>query len=172
MRSFLLALAGMACMYAPAAARATESGHDGLELKSVSAQQVLTIKVASLSGFPAAFEKLEEYCDRQQTFRPVLRMSLGSSQAYYAAVAFEGSPRESPDVKVIELPPAMVVTALHRGPYYQLPGSVKKLMEAAADAGYAPDESALLRLLHRDIPVPGVAETPVTEIQIPVVKRD
>lgn len=165
---FLTVLFGMASVCAVIAADAEQNG---LELKSVSAQQVLTIKVDSLSDFPAAFEKLNDYCDSSESFRPILRMSLGRSREYYAAVAFEGTAPETSDVKILELPSATVATAIHRGSYYKLPGSVKRLMDAASAAGYAPDEEALLRLLHRNTPADGPAELLVTEIQLPVVKR-
>lgn len=169
MRSFLFAaLVGVAHVVATAGVHARESGDDALQLKTVSALQVLSVKVGSLGEFPAAFAKLEEHCDREEAFRPLMRISLGGAREYYAAVTFEGAGRESPEVKLLELPPATVVTAIHRGSYYQLPAAVKRLMHAVTAAGYTPDESALLRLLHRTPPAADAAE-PVTEIQIPVV---
>lgn len=150
-------------------------GHaDGdFNLKSVSTQRVLTVKVGSIAEFPAAFEKLAEYVDSDADLRPILPpMSLGSSRDdLYAAMAFEGSPHETREVKILELPSATVATLMHRGPYSRLPVSVKKLVDAIRDAGYAPQERAMLRLLHRNTPQDTAPEDLLTEIQVPVIKR-
>lgn len=145
----------------------------GFDLKSVSTQRVLTVKVGSFAEFPAAFEKLAAYVDNETGLRPILpTMSLGSSREdLYAALAFEGEPHETPDVKILELPPATVATIVHRGPYSRLPVSVKRLVEAARDAGYAPQQKAMLRLLHRNTPQNTAPDDLLTEIQVPVIKR-
>lgn len=143
-----------------------------LDLKSVSTQRVLTVKVGSFAEFPAAFEKLAEYVNSDTELRAIQPMSLGSSRDdLYAAVAFEGSPHETREVKILELPSATVATLVHRGPYSRLPISVKKLIEAIRGAGYAPQEKAMLRLLHRNTPEDTAPEELLTEIQLPVVKR-
>jgi effector-binding domain-containing protein len=99
-------------------------------------------------------------------------MSLGSSRDdLYAAMAFEGSPHETQEVKILELPSATVAALVHRGPYTRLSVSVKKLVEAVRDAGYAPQEKAMLRLLHRNTPEDTAPADLQTEIQIPVIKR-
>jgi effector-binding domain-containing protein len=165
-RLWYLTVVLLACFSTPVHA-------DGdFDLKSVSTQRVLTVKVGSFAEFPAAFEKLAEYVDAEADLRAIQTMSLGSSRDdLYAAMAFEGSPHETQEVKILELPSATVAALVHRGPYTRLSVSVKKLVEAVRDAGYAPQEKAMLRLLHRNTPEDTAPADLQTEIQIPVIKR-
>lgn len=163
---YLTVLLLAACFFAPVHA-------DGdFDLKSVSPQRVLTVKVGSFAEFPAAFEKLAEYVDAEADLRAIQTMSLGSSRDdLYAAMAFEGSPHETREVKILELPSATVATLVHRGPYSRLPWSTKKLIDAVNAAGYAVQEKGMLRLLHRNTPEDTAAADLLTEIQVPVIKR-
>lgn len=146
---------------------------ESLSLKTVTAQQVLSVKVGSFREFPAAFDKLTQYCEEDDGIDILSpQMSLGSSENdMYAAVAFEGATRGSSEVKIFELPAATVAVATHQGPYYWLPSSVKKLVNAARNAGYTPDEKLLVRLIHKNNPETTPADELVTEIHLPVVKQ-
>jgi len=156
-----------------AAAAVFASPEDRFALKPVPAQRVLIVKVDSVFGFGAAFERLAQYCSREAGVRAVLpQMTLSGARDFFAAVAFEGSPRETEDVRILELPPATVATAIHQGPYRLLPQAVRELTDAVRDAGYAPNERAMLRLLHKNSPENHPPEELVTEIQLPVVPRD
>jgi effector-binding domain-containing protein len=164
---FVLALASPMALAPP-----TFGGTEPLDLKSVAAQRVLSVKVGSPREFPAAFEQLEAYCGHASGLHRVApEMSLGSSRAFYAAVGFEGEPRETEDIKVLDLPPATVVTRLHKGPYRDLATSIKKLVDDVRNAGYTPDESAWVRLLHFNTPDTTAPANLLTEIQLPVIKR-
>jgi effector-binding domain-containing protein len=142
-----------------------------LDLKSVSSQRVLSVRVASPREFPVAFDKLAQYCGHESGLRPTAELSVGSTRTMYAAVAYIGDPRETDEVKVLDLPAATVATRIHRGPYEDLPTSIKKLVDEVRHAGYAPDESALLRLLYKNSPRDNPPEDLITEIQLPVMKR-
>lgn len=142
-----------------------------LDLKSVSSQRVLSIRVGSPREFPLAFDKLAQYCGHESDMHPTAELSVGSTRAMYAAVAYTGNPRETEDVKVLDLPAATVATRIHKGPYENLPISIKELVDEVRHAGYAPDESALLRLLYRNSPRDNPPENLLTEIQLPVTRR-
>lgn len=157
----------VACLVAVCAARA-----EALDIKPVAGQKVLTVEVASVSEFPAAYDKLAQYCRGTDGLCPTLpRISLGNLERMLAAVQFHGAPHETADVHVYELPPATVATRVHVGPYWQLPWSVRELIDAAEQAGYAPDKNNMLRLVHKNSPEDSPSSDLITEIQLPIVKR-
>src|SRR5205809_547302 len=110
------AVAALLAVVVSASVSVAPAATDKLDLKSVAAQRVLSVKVGSPREFPTAFEQLEQYCGRAPGLHAVTpEMSLGSSRVFYAAVGFEGEPRETESVRILELPPATVATRMHRG---------------------------------------------------------